>query len=40
VDGARLLLQSLVEKSTQAGLLRVADRYRLDLAALGSSDRV
>ncbi len=40
VDGARRLLQSLVEKSTQAGLLRVADRYRLDLAALGSSDRV
>jgi len=39
VAGARRLLQSLVEKSMHAGLRRVADRYRLDLVALGSPGR-
>jgi tetratricopeptide (TPR) repeat protein len=40
VDGARRILQGLVELCTQRGLHRPADRYRLDLVALGSSDRV
>jgi hypothetical protein len=37
VEGARRLLQGLVELSTQRGFHRVADRYRRDLAALDGS---
>ena len=36
VDGARVLLQGLVELSRQRGSHRVADRYQRDLAALES----
>jgi class 3 adenylate cyclase/tetratricopeptide (TPR) repeat protein len=39
VDGARRLLQGLVELSRQRGLHRAADRYRRDLTDLDSSDR-
>jgi class 3 adenylate cyclase/tetratricopeptide (TPR) repeat protein len=37
VEGARRLLQGLVELSTQRGFHRVADRYRRDLVALDAS---
>ena len=37
VEGARRLLQGLVELSMQRGFQRVADRYRRDLAALDGS---
>jgi tetratricopeptide (TPR) repeat protein len=40
VDGARRILQGLEELCRQRGLHRAADRYALDLVALGSSDRV
>lgn len=39
VDGARRLLQALVERETQRGFHRFADRYRRDLAALDASGR-
>jgi tetratricopeptide (TPR) repeat protein len=39
VDGARRILQDLFELCRQRGLHRAADRYRVDLVALGPPDR-